>query len=313
MSAPRDTPAVGVVIATRDRAPALATTLGLLTALPEAPEILVVDNASTDGTPDLVRTHFPQVRLLRLPRNRGALARTDGVRRIGTPVVAFSDDDSWWAPGSLARAARLMRDHPRLGLIAARTLVGTDHRPDPLNELLADSPLGRDPDLPGPSVLGFLSCAAVVRREAYLQTGGFHPLLFFGGEESLLAYDLAARGWGVAHCREIVAHHHPDRHHPDGHHPDGHHDERRPDTGRQVRWRRNDLLTTWLCRPYPTALGRTLRTAARAARDPVARQALREVLARLPAAMTHRRPLPPELEADLRLLEGRASGDGHAR
>ncbi|GHF64899.1 glycosyl transferase [Streptomyces mashuensis] len=300
MTAPEHGPegGIGVVIATRDRADRLATTLDLLTALPEDPEIVVVDNASTDDTPTMVRTRFPRVRLLRLPHNKGALARTYGVLHLRTPVVAFCDDDSWWAPGSLARAARLMSEHPRLGLLAAHTLVGPGRRPDPLNEVLAASPLGREPDLPGPSVLGFLACAAVVRREAYLQTGGFHPLLFFAGEESLLAYDLAARGWGVVHCPDVVAHHHPAA--------------ARPRPGRRTREARNELLTVWLRRPLPVALRRTLALAATARHDPDARAALAETLARLPAALAHRRTLPPELEADLRLLE-RPAPDGPPR
>jgi hypothetical protein len=42
-----------------------------------------------------------------------------------------------------------------------------------------------------------LCCASVVRREAYLAAGGIDPVLFFIGEEKLLAWDLAA-GWGPA-------------------------------------------------------------------------------------------------------------------
>lgn len=184
---------VGVVIATRNRCERLPVTLRHLLRLPEHPDVLVVDNASTDGTRAMLAQDFPEVRVLALPVNHGA-------RALGTPYVAFSDDDSWWAPGALTRAAELFDAHPRLGLIAARTLVGTAAEPDPLNDILAASPLGPATDLPGTQVLGFLACGAVVRRSAHLDAGGFHRLLFFGGEEILLAYDLAARGWGVSHC-----------------------------------------------------------------------------------------------------------------
>ncbi|CAM5576541.1 Glycosyl transferase OS=Streptomyces fumanus OX=67302 GN=GCM10018772_57200 PE=3 SV=1 [Streptomyces fumanus] len=282
---------VGIVIATRNRAASLAGTLRHLLALPERPEILVADNASTDDTRALLARDFPQVRVLALPANRGALARNDGVRALGTPYVAFSDDDSWWAPGALATAARLLDAHPRLGLISARTLVGPAGYADPLNGVLAASPLGSATDLPGIQVLGFLACASVVRREAFLDAGGYHPLLFFGGEETLLAYDLAARGWGVTHCPEVTAHHHPDP---------------GPRTGRPAVLRRNELLTAWLRRPLPYALARTRALAAEARRDPQARRALREALARLPAALRARRPLPPHVERAARRLDGAA-------
>ncbi|MET7912817.1 glycosyltransferase [Streptomyces avermitilis] len=280
---------IGIVIATRNRSDSLARTLRRLLDLPERPEILVVDNASTDDTRARLARDFPRLRVLALPFNRGSLARTHGVRALRTPYVAFSDDDSWWAPGALEHAVKLMDTHPRLGLISARTLVGTAEEPDPLNDVLAASPLGPAHDLPGTQVLGFLACASVVRREAYLDAGGFHPLLFFGGEETLLAYDIAARGWGVTHCPDVVAHHHPDP---------------APRTGRPVRVLRNELLTAWLRRPLSHALARTCGLAADARHDPTARQALRESLTLLPAALRARRPLPPHLERAARTLDG---------
>ncbi|MFF9901053.1 glycosyltransferase family 2 protein [Streptomyces longispororuber] len=282
-------PHTGIVIATRNRADSLARTLRQLLALPEQPEIVVVDNASTDDTRARLARDFPQVTLVPLRVNHGAVARTHGVRALRTPYVAFSDDDSWWAPGALERAAELMAAHPRLGLVSARTLVGPAEEPDPLNDVLATSALGPAHDLPGTQVLGFLACASVVRRHAYLDVGGFHPLLFFGCEETLLAYDLAAHGWGVAHCADVVAHHHPDP---------------APRSGRPVIMRRNELLTLWLRRPLSHALARTRELAAEARQDPAARQALRGALARLPAALRARRPLPPHLERAARTLDG---------
>ncbi|MFY9929320.1 MAG: glycosyltransferase, partial [Streptosporangiaceae bacterium] len=200
--------AVTVVIATRNRRVGLCATLERLSALPEQPDIIVVDNASTDGTPAAVRRRFPHVELVALRRNRGASARNVAVRRARTRYVALSDDDSWWEPGTLTRAVTLLDTTPRVGLVTGATLVGPLDTPDPLNAVLAASPLSRD-GLPGPRVLGFLGCAAVTRREAYLASGGYFWLLFIGGEEELLAYDLTARRWPIVYCADIVVHHWP--------------------------------------------------------------------------------------------------------
>ncbi|GLX50735.1 glycosyl transferase [Streptomyces hygroscopicus subsp. hygroscopicus] len=285
---------ITVAVITRDRAASLLRTLDALAALPERPPVIVVDNSRDDRTRRAVRGHPALTRLLRPTANTGALGRNLAVRHARTPYVAFSDDDSWWEPGSLAHAADLLDRHPRLGLLAARTLVGDEAAEDPLNAVLAASPLPPEPDLPGRPVLGFLGCACVVRREAFLAAGGFHPLLFFGGEETLLAYDLAARGWGVAYEPALRARHHPEDH---------------GRSGRPFLVRRNHVLTTCLRRPWPVALRAAAALALAAARDhPGARRALRETLARLPATLARRHRLPPRVEHAARLLDRQAAG-----
>jgi GT2 family glycosyltransferase len=130
------------------------------------------------------------------------------VRRARTPYVAFSDDDSWWAGGALERAVDTLDRAPRLAVLAARILVGQEERLDPVCLAMRHSPLGEVAGV-GPRVLGFVACGAVVRRSAYLEVGGFHPRFGVGGEETLLAVDLAERGWDCAYADDVVAHHHP--------------------------------------------------------------------------------------------------------
>jgi GT2 family glycosyltransferase len=279
---------VAVVIATRNRAAELLGTLTRLRALAERPRVVVVDNASTDGTPARVRAHHPGVELIELARNRGAAARTVGARRVESPYVAFSDDDSWWAPGALPRAAELLDRHPRLAVVAARVLVGPERRLDPVCAEMAGSPLRPAADLPGPPVLGFMACGAVVRRTAFLQAGGFDGRFGVGGEEELLAIDLAARGWGLAYVQEVVAHHHPS-----------------PIRDRRRRRRvevRNALWSAWLRRPLAGAAVRTVRLAAPALRQPGGRAGVVEAVAGLPWVLRERRPVRPDLESELSLL-----------
>jgi GT2 family glycosyltransferase len=282
-------PRVTVVIATRDRALELRRTLDNLTALPERPAIVVVDNASRDETASLVRSRFPAAGLVRLRRNRKAAARNVGVRRATTEYVAFSDDDSWWEPGALARACDVLDRHPRVGLITGRTLVGRSAADDPLNAVLAASPLPRD-GLPGPRVLGFLGCAVVARRSAFLRAGGYRSLLGIGGEEELLALDLAAAGWPAVYVDSAVARHFPSA--------------VRDVPARRAAELRNRVLVAWLRRPVGHALASTAALAASAAADAAARRALAGLLARLPRALAARRRLPPAVAAQLRILEG---------
>ncbi|PRX48606.1 GT2 family glycosyltransferase [Prauserella shujinwangii] len=281
MTGPRTT----VVIATRDRAGELARSLGMLSALRPRPPIVVVDNASTDDTGARALREFPHARLIRLPRNAGAAARNVGVRAADTPFVAFSDDDSWWAADALPRAEVLFDAYPRLGLLAARTLVGPGEKPDPVCAEMAASPLGKPADLPGPLVLGFLACSAIVRRAAFLDAGGFSPVLHFAAEEKLLSYDLAARGWALCYADEIVAHHHPSSTRP-------------PSAWRHRLERRNNALITWMRRPPAECV----RAARPLVRDP---RAAASALRRLPRALAARDPLPGAVETQVRELERR--------
>jgi GT2 family glycosyltransferase len=284
---------VTVVIATRDRWSDLEQTL----PHHEAPVILV-DNGSSDGTPDRVRERYPHVDVVELPENRGAVARNIGVERAATPYVAFADDDSWWTPGALTRAADALDAHDRLGLLAARMLVGEQQRPDPVCALMADSPLGREPDLPGPSVLGFLACGAVVRKRAFLATGGFDDVIFFMGEEEMVALDLARMGWGLAYVEEVVARHNPSP-------------ARDPDA-RAALAARNHLLTLLMRRPWPV-VAQTVAADLRG--GPPGRRAVVSTARRLPRALARRRPVPAPVERAVRSLErpGRRSAEKPAR
>jgi GT2 family glycosyltransferase len=282
-----------VVIATRNRCAELRRTLAELAALRPRPPVVVVDNGSTDETATVTRAAtrtLGDIRLITLRRNEGAAARNAGVIAAVTPYVAFSDDDSWWAQDALPRAEQVFDRHPRLGLLAARTLVGPDEHGDPTSDRMAASPLGHEPGQPGPSVLGFLACSAVVRRDAFLAVGGFSRVLHFAGEETLLAYDLAAHGWQLCYVDSVIAHHHPSLLRPDR-------------LARDVRELRNQTLVAWMRRPATVAVGAGLGLLRRIPRYPPAGLAAVDALLRLPQALAARRRLPNDVERRIRVLD----------
>ncbi len=278
---------VSVVVATRDRAPELLSTLRRLGDLPERPPVVVVDNASRDGSAGAVRSAFPAAKVVALPANRGAAARNVGAGQVATPYVALSDDDSWWAPGALARAVDVLDRHPQLALVAARVLVGPAETVDPTSLLMEAS----DPSEVAPGarrVLGFLACGAVVRRSAYLSVGGFHPRLGVGGEEELLALDLASAGWELAYLPDVVCHHHPS-------------------TARQAAQRhrllaRNGLWVAWLRLPGPAAVRATVERLGGAAWRPGAWRGAAQALGGLAWVYRQRRVIPARVQASRRRI-----------
>jgi GT2 family glycosyltransferase len=225
------------------------------------------------------------VRVIELPENIGAPARNVGVEAATTPYVAFADDDSWWSPGTLEAAADVFDAHPRLGLVQGTILVGTEERLDPACEEMSRSPLDAT-GLPGPGLLGFVACGAIVRREAYLEAGGFDPVVFFPGEEERLSLDLATAGWGMAYVSHLIAHHHPSP-------------VRDDDGRRRSLIVRNRLLTAAMRRPWRVVFHEARRALAD---DAPARRGVWDAARRAPRALAARRVVPAHVEEQLRLL-----------
>lgn len=273
---------ITVVVLSHNRAATLLATVAHLRALPEQPEIVVVDNRSLDGTPGSLRKTFPDVKLVALAANLGAAGRNVGVRLAQTPYVALCDDDTRWAPGALARACALFDRHPECAVLAARVLVGAAELEDPTCRRMAASPLPAD-RLPGPALVGFMAGAAAVRRDAFLAAGGFEPRLFIGGEETLLAMDLLALGWRIAYAPELTVHHYPS--------PQRDHGQRRA-----LLWR-NAIWTALLRRRLPAALAIAARVMGEAAQAGGLLALLGAVTRGLPWVSSTRRPLPPAIDA----------------
>lgn len=277
-----------IVIASYNRREILDQTLAKLTALPSAPPVVVVDNGSTDGTGAMVERRWPSVRVIRLPENRGAAARNEGVRAAPTRYVAFCDDDCWWDPGTLVRAVALLDAHPDVALLNARVVV-RGQCVDETCAAMAESPLPKRSTCPGCAIASFMAGASVVRRDAFLSVGGYHERYHIGAEEPLPALDLLDRGWEMLYVDDLVVHHHPAT------------AGRVPERRRRLILR-NRLWTAWLRRSARGAWRATLALVREARHDPVARGALKDAMFGLSWIVRERRPVNRRVEALLDAL-----------
>jgi len=179
MPTPAD-PMVSFVLATHNRREVVLHTLERIAACGldrGAYEIIAVDNASTDGTPEAIRGRVD--RLLRLRRNAGSCAKAIGVEPARGRFIIFLDDDSFPRPGSVLRMMQRFERQPRLGAAGF-----TVHRPGGGREGGA---------LPGV----FVGCGVGLRVEALRDAGNLDRTFFMQAEEYDLAFRLAAAGWGV--------------------------------------------------------------------------------------------------------------------
>ena len=89
-------------------------------------EILAVDNASTDGSQEMVRDEFPDVHLVALPANIAAAARNEGVRAAKGEIVFTLDNDVLFTtPEDVARGVAAFERHPRAAVVNF-TILGPD-------------------------------------------------------------------------------------------------------------------------------------------------------------------------------------------
>ena len=94
-------------------------------------EIIVVDNASTDGSPEMIESDFPSVILLRSEINLGfGEGNNLALRRARGRFFVLLNSDAFFVAGSLATAIRHMDDHPEVGLGGCR-LIGRDGSSQP--------------------------------------------------------------------------------------------------------------------------------------------------------------------------------------
>jgi GT2 family glycosyltransferase len=193
-------------------------------------EVIVIDNASDDGSLEMVRQKFPQARLIVNSENRGfAKACNQGIAISRGKHLFFLNPDSELTPGTFERIVDFMESHPDVGIGGCylyypdgrsqisfyrfTTLTNALGRAWLLHFLL---PRNR---LTAPFFSDYVSSqrppervcggAMVVRREVVEQVGGFDESFFLYSEDEDLCRRAAGKGWGIAsipHTR--VIHHH---------------------------------------------------------------------------------------------------------
>jgi N-acetylglucosaminyl-diphospho-decaprenol L-rhamnosyltransferase len=170
-----------------------------LRALAEEPAgVIVVDNASRDGTGALVRREFPHVRLLQLERNVGfGSAVNAGVRASSADAVVLVNNDVIVEPGFVAAITAPLAE-AGVGMVAGLTTIPGSDAIDgfgiELDRALAAYNRGRCGAPPGRLAMPS-GGAAAYRRSAFAGVGGFDERLFAYGEDVDLGLRLRAAGW----------------------------------------------------------------------------------------------------------------------
>ncbi|MDQ6624203.1 MAG: glycosyltransferase, partial [Verrucomicrobiota bacterium] len=170
-------PRVSVIIPTHNRAALLPVAVESARRAGGEPEIVVVDDASTDATPQVCRS-LAGIRLVRLEKNVGlAAARNAGIHASTGEFIALLDDDDQRLPDSLPPQLEALQDNPEAAFCYGQILLGENATGRWTGEVLPEKifrgdifwRLLRGNFIPGLTV--------VLRREALLAAGLFDPRL----------------------------------------------------------------------------------------------------------------------------------------
>jgi len=146
-------------------------------------EVLVVDDGSTDGTPDVLADFDQRVRVLRQSNSGPAAARNRALAAAQGEYLAFLDADDLWLPGKLQAQLDYLARHPELSVVYSRWARWHVDGPSPATEPDTE---GIDADASGWIYTGMLldsmihSITALVRRNVIDDVGGFDESLRTG-------------------------------------------------------------------------------------------------------------------------------------
>lgn len=180
-------------------------------------EIIVADNASTDGSHELLAQKYPEVRLLALERNRGFTGACNaGIRAACGAIVVLLNNDTEAAPDWLAEIESAFQRHPDAGMVASRTLLfdrrDTFHTAGdlfyadgvPANRGVWQRDTGQYEE---DYVFSACGASAAYRRGMLQQVGLLDESFFFSCEDVDLAWRAQLQGWRAVYAPRAVVYH----------------------------------------------------------------------------------------------------------
>lgn len=215
-----DSRLLSVVIPNWNGAKFLPTCLGSLARQTHpALEIIVVDNASHDGSPAWVRAHYPQVRLIELPENRGFTGACNaGMQAAAGAYIALLNNDTEVDAGWAAAVVSAFERHPEVGIVASKMLLfdRRDHLHTAGDYFTVDGRAGnrgvwqRDEGQFDREEYVFSACggSSAYRRALLEQVGLLDDDFFFSLEDIDLAWRAQLAGWRCLYTPHAIVYHH---------------------------------------------------------------------------------------------------------
>jgi hypothetical protein len=290
---------VSYIVITHNRKQMLLACLRTVTAQvrQQPAEIIVVDNASDDGTAEAVGQEFPDATLVCLESNDGpGAARNAGIEKARGDILIFIDDDAEFVSSDVsATVISRFAGEPDLAIVAFRIINAYTNQAMRYDFSGADLTLA-DQEF---ETTWFVGCGFALRKQVLLSTGPFFVPFFYGAEELDLCYRVLDAGFRVRYLPSVTVRHHKPA--------------KRDVTARYLRYDvRSRFLVAWRNLPWWAALSYTTLWSGylflQAMKQGLLGSYLRGLLAgfaSLPLALGTRKVIKPDTVRRLRALHGR--------
>jgi N-acetylglucosaminyl-diphospho-decaprenol L-rhamnosyltransferase len=172
-------------------------------------ETLVIDNASSDQTVNVVRTSPGKLDLIENRENAGfGRACNQGFAASkGRYIYLLNPDAELIGSNALATLCRAVSEHKSWGMAGSRVVSSTGQWKKPATTYPDQSHVGKDfSKLPG-KIAWVVGASMIVRREVYSELGGFDPEFFLYSEETDFCLRLRERGYEIGIVEEAAVRH----------------------------------------------------------------------------------------------------------
>jgi glycosyltransferase involved in cell wall biosynthesis len=188
-----------VVITTKNRLEDLREAVASAVNQTAAPEVLIIDDGSTDDTAELIGRDYPGVRVHRESQSRGYIVQRNFAAHLASGRIIFSiDDDAIFTSPQVVEQTLREFDHVRVGAVAI-PFVDVNRSPDVMQ---------RAPDTNGIyAAYSYIGTAHAVRKDLFLGLGGYRELLIHQSEEEDYCARLLNAGY-IVRCGTADPIHH---------------------------------------------------------------------------------------------------------